>query len=128
MKFSPRFGPDQYYAFTSRVTARGLQRTTMLVIGCFTVSLALPAVLAMFNPKSTYLPGGKGILVGAVVACGTADRMRRKGAVWRERFVGRRRGTPSIGGAVWLRRCGLCGDRVGRRRQRLWRGRVQRHR
>lgn len=69
MKFSPRIGPDQYYAFTSRLTARGLQRTAMLVIGCFTVSLSLPAVLAMFNPKSTYLPGGRLILVGAVLAC-----------------------------------------------------------
>jgi len=69
MKFPTRVGPDQYYAFTSRLTARGLQRTTMLVIGVFTISLCLPAVLAMFNPKSTYLPGGRVMLVVAALLC-----------------------------------------------------------
>ena len=69
MKRAPRVGPDQYYAFTSRLTARGLQRATMLVIGCFTISLCLPAVLAMFNPKSTYLPGGRVMLVVVALLC-----------------------------------------------------------
>jgi GGDEF domain-containing protein len=69
MKLLPQVGPDQYYAFTSRLTARGLQRTTMLVIGCFTISLCLPAVLAMFNPKSTYLPGGRVMLVVVALLC-----------------------------------------------------------
>jgi len=69
MKLLPRVGPDQYYAFTSRLTARGLQRTTMLVIGVFTISLCLPAVLAMFNPKSTYLPGGRVMLVAVALLC-----------------------------------------------------------
>lgn len=67
MRFPPRVGPDQYYAFTSRLTALGLRRPAMLVIACFTASLCVPAVLAMFNPKSTYLPGGRIILVGAAV-------------------------------------------------------------
>ena len=69
MKFPTRVGPDQYYAFTSRLTARGMRRPAMLVIACFTVSLCVPAVLAMFNPQSTYLPGGRLILVGAAVVC-----------------------------------------------------------
>lgn len=69
MRFPPRVGPDQYYAFTSRLTARGMRRPAMLVIACFTVSLCVPAVLAMFNPQSTYLPGGRLILVGAAVVC-----------------------------------------------------------
>jgi len=69
MKFRTRVGPDQYYAFTSRITARGLQRATTLVIACFSVSLSLPAVLAMFNPKSTYLPGGRVMLVAAALLC-----------------------------------------------------------
>ncbi len=69
MKRSSRVGADQYYAYTSRLTALGLQRTTMLVIGGFTVSLCLPAVLAMFNPKSTYLPGGRVMLVVVTLLC-----------------------------------------------------------
>ena len=69
MKFPTLVGPDQYYAFTSRLTARGMRRPAMLVIACFTVSLCVPAVLAMFNPQSTYLPGGRLILVGAAVVC-----------------------------------------------------------
>ena len=69
MKFPLRVGPDQYYVFTSRLTARGLRRPAMLVIACFTASLCVPAVLAMFNPQSTYLPGGRIILVGAAVVC-----------------------------------------------------------
>jgi GGDEF domain-containing protein len=69
MKLSTRVSPDQYYKFTSRLTAQGLQRTTKLTIACFTVSLCIPAVLAMFNPQSTYLPGGRGLLVATAVMC-----------------------------------------------------------
>ena len=53
MRFPPRVSVDQYYMFTTRVTAQGLQRTTMLTVAVFTAGLSLPAVLAMFNPKST---------------------------------------------------------------------------
>lgn len=69
MRLSARVGSDQYYKFTALLTARGLQRTTMLIIGGFTLSLALPAVLAMFNPNSTYLPGGRVILGVSALAC-----------------------------------------------------------
>jgi len=69
MRLSARVGSDQYYKFTASLTARGLQRTTMLIIGGFTLSLALPAVLAMFNPKSTYLPGGRVMLVATALSC-----------------------------------------------------------
>ena len=69
MKLSTRVSPDQYYKFTSRLTAQGLQRTTMLTIACFTVSLCIPAVLAMFNPQSTYLPGGRALLVATAAMC-----------------------------------------------------------
>lgn len=69
MRFPPRVGVDQYYMFTTRVTAQGLQRTTMLTVAAFTAGLSLPAVLAMFNPKSTYLPGGRAILVVVALLC-----------------------------------------------------------
>ena len=62
MRFPPRVGVDQYYMFTTRVTAQGLQRTTMLTVAAFTAGLSLPAVLAMFNPKSTYLPDRKSVV------------------------------------------------------------------
>jgi GGDEF domain-containing protein len=75
MKFPPRVGSgqyvgsDHYYVFTTRLTAQGLQRTTMLTVAVFTAGLSLPAVLAMFNPKSTYLPGGRAILVVVALLC-----------------------------------------------------------
>lgn len=58
--------PDQYYAVTSRLAARGHQQTTMrLVAGCILI-LGLPAALAATNPDSS--PWGRGALAFAVIA------------------------------------------------------------
>lgn len=50
--------PDQYYAVTSRLAARGHQQTTMRVVACGILMLGLPAALAAPNPHASVWSGG----------------------------------------------------------------------
>lgn len=69
MKFVAAGVPDQYYAVTARLAARGHQRTTMrAVAGCILV-LGLPAILAAANPRSSDIPGGRAFLAIIPLAC-----------------------------------------------------------
>jgi len=66
--------PDQYYAVTSRLTARGHQRTAMRVVAGAILLLSLPALLALANPASTRVPAGRPALgVIAAVCIGMAS-------------------------------------------------------
>lgn len=58
--------PDQYYAVTSRLTARGHQQRTTRVVAACILMLGVPAALAATNPKSS--PWGHGTLAFAVIA------------------------------------------------------------
>ena len=58
--------PDQYYAVTSRLAARGHQQTTMRVVAGCILLLGLPAALAATNPASS--TWGHGALSFAVIA------------------------------------------------------------
>ena len=58
--------PDQYYAVTSRLAARGHQQTTMRIVATCILMLGLPAALAATNPASS--SWGHGALTFAVIA------------------------------------------------------------
>lgn len=61
--------PDQYYAVTSRLAARGLQRGAMRVVAVCILVLSLPALFAMTNPGSTRVATGRAVLAVLAVAC-----------------------------------------------------------
>lgn len=66
--------PDQYYAVTSRLTARGYQQTTMRVVAACILMLGLPPALAATNPASSRWSAGWvvfGAIAVAVVAMAT---------------------------------------------------------
>ena len=58
--------PDQYYAVTSRLAARGHQQTTMRMVASCILILGLPGALAASNPNSSLW--GHGALAFALVA------------------------------------------------------------
>jgi diguanylate cyclase (GGDEF)-like protein len=58
--------PDQYYAVTARLAARGHQQTTMRVVAACILMLGLPAALAATNPAAS--PWGRGAPAFAVIA------------------------------------------------------------
>jgi diguanylate cyclase (GGDEF)-like protein len=61
--------PDQYYAVTSRLAARGYQRTTMrMVAGCI-LMLGVPAALAATNPASSTWGHGALVFAGIALLC-----------------------------------------------------------
>ncbi|MBU3751844.1 MAG: diguanylate cyclase [Mycobacterium sp.] len=61
--------PDQYYAVTARLAARGHQRTAMrMVAGCI-IMLTLPPMLALTNPASTRVPVGRPALAVIALTC-----------------------------------------------------------
>jgi diguanylate cyclase (GGDEF)-like protein len=69
MKIFTEAVPDQYYAMTSRLTARGHQRTAMRVVaGCILI-LGLPAFLAAANPRASNIPLGRTLLAVIPLAC-----------------------------------------------------------
>jgi GGDEF domain-containing protein len=61
--------PDQYYAVTARLAARGHQQTTMRVVAGCILTLALPALLAATNPRASNIPGGRLLLALIPLAC-----------------------------------------------------------
>ncbi|MGI9123495.1 MAG: GGDEF domain-containing protein [Mycobacterium sp.] len=61
--------PDQYYAITSSLTARGHQQTTVRVVAGCILSLSLPATLAAANPRISEIPGGRSLLAIVPLAC-----------------------------------------------------------
>lgn len=61
--------PDQYYAITSRLTARGQQRTAMRVVAGCILTLGLPAFLAAANPRASDFPFGRTLLAVVPLAC-----------------------------------------------------------
>ena len=56
MKFFAAGVPDQYYAITARLAARGQQRTVMRVVAGCILALGLPAALAATNPDASDIP------------------------------------------------------------------------
>lgn len=61
--------PDQYYAMTSRLTARGHQQTAMRVVtGCILI-LGIPALLAAGNSQASNIPGGRLLLAVVPLIC-----------------------------------------------------------
>ncbi len=69
MKFFGSGVPDQYYAVTARIAARGHQRTTMRAVAGSVLVLGLPAILAAGNPPSSDIPGGRVFLAIVPLAC-----------------------------------------------------------
>ena len=69
MKFFAAGVPDQYYAITARLAARGQQRTVMRVVAGCILALGLPAALAATNPDASDIPGGRALLAFAPLAC-----------------------------------------------------------
>lgn len=61
--------PDHYYAITTRLAARGHQRTTMRVVAGCILTLGLPAMLAATNPRASDIPGGRALLAIIPLAC-----------------------------------------------------------
>ena len=61
--------PDQYYAVTARLAARGQQQTTMRVVAGCILTLSLPALASLTNPASTRIPIGWLALVVIVLMC-----------------------------------------------------------
>jgi diguanylate cyclase (GGDEF)-like protein len=65
-----KFGgvPDQYYAVTSRLAARGYQQITMRIVATCILTLGLPPALAATNPHSSVW--SKGPLTFLIIAVG----------------------------------------------------------
>ncbi len=61
--------PDQYYAVTSQLAARGYQQTTMRVVAGCILMLGLPAALAAPNPQASIRSWGS--LAFLLIALGT---------------------------------------------------------
>lgn len=61
--------PDQYYAITARLAARGHQRATMRAVAGCILALGLPAALAAGNENASAIPGGRALLAVAPLAC-----------------------------------------------------------
>lgn len=62
-------GPDQYNAFTARLSAGGYQRTVTRMLAACILGLALPAGLAAAFPRTSALPGGRAILAAIALGC-----------------------------------------------------------
>lgn len=69
MSFSAGFAPDQYHALTTRLTANGYQSVTMRMVAACILVLAVPALLAGFDPPSTPWPGFRLAYTLIAVAC-----------------------------------------------------------
>jgi GGDEF domain-containing protein len=61
--------PDQYYAITARLAARGHQRATMRAVAGCVLALGVPAALAAGNENASDIPGGRALLGIAPLAC-----------------------------------------------------------
>lgn len=61
--------PDQYHAFTTRLSASGYQTTTMRVVGGCILFLGLPALLAGIAPAVTPWPGFRMAYSAIALAC-----------------------------------------------------------
>lgn len=68
MKLFSGSAPDQYYAVTSRLAARGLQQTTMRLVGVCILIVNLPALLALTNPHSMHTRAGPFVLLVVALA------------------------------------------------------------
>jgi len=60
--------PDQYYAVTSKLAARGYQQTTMRVVAGCILMLGLPPALAATNPRSSSWSNGWAAFLAIAVA------------------------------------------------------------
>lgn len=69
MRFQAGRTQDYYYALTAKLTARGQQALAMRAVAVCILTLSLPAVLALSNPLSTRLPGGRWVLIAVCVLC-----------------------------------------------------------
>lgn len=61
--------PDQFYAFTTRLSAAGYQTLMMRVVGGCILALGLPSLLAGLVPSVTPWPGFRLLYTGIAVAC-----------------------------------------------------------
>lgn len=61
--------PDQYYAVTARLAARGEQQRTMRVVAGCILMLSLPALAALTNTASTRIPLGRLTLAVIALLC-----------------------------------------------------------
>lgn len=61
--------PDQYHAFTTRLSAAGYQTQMMRVVGGCILALGLPSLLAGVVPAVTPWPGFRLLYIGIAVAC-----------------------------------------------------------
>ena len=61
--------PDQYHAFTTRLSAVGHQVTTMRVVGGCILALGLPSMLAGVVPSVTPWPGFRALYALIALAC-----------------------------------------------------------
>lgn len=61
--------PDQYHAFTTRLSAAGYQTLMMRVVGGCILALGLPSLLAGVVPTVTPWPGFRLLYTGIAVAC-----------------------------------------------------------
>lgn len=69
MRFTRGSAPDQYHAFTARLSASGHQRISMLVVAGCILALGLPALLAALAPRATPWPAGRAAFGIIAVAC-----------------------------------------------------------
>jgi GGDEF domain-containing protein len=69
MRLLTSAGPDQYHAFTTRLTAAGYQALTMRVVAGCIMALALPSILAGLAPSVTPWPGFRIVYTLIAVAC-----------------------------------------------------------
>ncbi len=70
MRSALTLGPDQYHTFTARLSAGGLQTTTMRVVAVCILSLGVPAALAAADgSRATTVPGGQWALATIGVGC-----------------------------------------------------------
>lgn len=61
--------PDQYLAFTTRLSADGYQNTMMRIIGYSIIALGIPAFLAAVAPPAVPWPGFRVVYIGIAIAC-----------------------------------------------------------
>ena len=69
MRLRTSAGPDQYHAFTTRLTVGGYQALTMRVVAGCILALALPSILAGLAPSVTPWPGFRIVYTVIAVAC-----------------------------------------------------------
>lgn len=69
MRFPAVGSRDQYYTFTARLAAAGLQRASMRMLALCILSLGLTAAVASLFHRPTSVPGGRVILVLIALCC-----------------------------------------------------------